>query len=147
MFRRLAAILFALFAALAGAFAGRAVADLRRQSAAGQRLAFNAQATQLKPRDVMPGIIAALRVRDRPWSYLHIPAWLAAFVVNFAVAALSRELHPFGGIGRGEDDAWEYRPGPSTVARDPGVAHDGRDEAPIASTVVPPAGEPGSPQI
>ena len=30
--------------------------------------------------------VAALRVGDRPWSYLHIPPWLAAFVVNFAVA-------------------------------------------------------------
>jgi len=33
-------------------------------------------------------------VRDRPWSYLHIPSWLAAFAVNLAVGALAQELAP-----------------------------------------------------
>lgn len=141
MLRRLLTIMLALLAALAGAFAGRAVADLRRQSAAGQALAFNTQAADLKPRDVIPGIIAALRVRDRPWSYLHIPAWLAAFGVNFAVAALSRELHPFGGMTRREEEVREHRTAPGADARD------WREDAPIASTAVPPAEERGSSQI
>ena len=33
-----------------------------------------------------------MRVRDRPWSWLHIPSWLAAFAVNFAVAAVGSDL-------------------------------------------------------
>jgi hypothetical protein len=104
MFRRLFAILFALVAALAGAVLGKVVADARRQSEAGDEMHLDMDVTALHPRDVMPGLIAALRVRDRPWSFLHIPSWLAAFSVNFAFAALSHELGPLLRTLRGESD-------------------------------------------
>jgi hypothetical protein len=52
----------------------------------------------------MPGLVAALRVHDRPWSFLHIPSWLAAFTVNFAFTALGRELGPLFGALRGDSD-------------------------------------------
>jgi len=65
----------------------------------------------LRPRDVIPGLVAALRVHDKPWSFLHIPAWLAAFAVNFGLAAMGRELGPLGNSLRGGDDGWG-RPAP-----------------------------------
>jgi hypothetical protein len=110
MFRRLFAILFALVAALAGAALGRVVADARRQSEAGEEMHLDMDVTALHPRDVMPGLIAALRVRDRPWSFLHIPSWLAAFSVNFAFAALAHELGPLLRTLRGESDDEDVYP-------------------------------------
>jgi hypothetical protein len=104
MFRRLFGILFALFAALAGAVLGKVVADARRQSESDEEMHLDMDMTALHPRDVMPGLIAALRVRDRPWSFLHIPSWLAAFSVNFAFAALAHELGPLLRTLRGESD-------------------------------------------
>jgi hypothetical protein len=104
MFRRLFAILFAIVAAVGGAILGKVVADARRQSAGGQSQHFDMDVTALHPRDVMPGLIAALRVRDRPWSFLHIPSWLAAFSVNFAFAALAHDLGPLIRTLRGDSD-------------------------------------------
>ena len=116
MFGRLFGILFALLAAVAGAVLGRMAADLRRQSDAGEPLHLETESIALRPRDVMPGVIAALRVHDRPWSYLHIPSWFAAFSVNFAFAALSRELGPLLGVLRGDSHDDEPRPEPSAYA-------------------------------
>jgi hypothetical protein len=104
MLGRLFGILFALLAAVAGAVLGRMAADVRRQSEAGEAVRVQAESASLRPRDVMPGLIAALRVHDRPWSYLHIPSWVAAFGVNFAFAALAHELGPLLGALRGESN-------------------------------------------
>lgn len=109
MFRRLFAILFALVAALLGAVLGKAVADLRRKSEAGEALHVDMDVASVRPRDVMPGLVAALRVQDRPWSYLHIPSWVAAFSVNFAFAALASELGPLLSALRGEDEPGDER--------------------------------------
>jgi hypothetical protein len=126
MFRRLFAVLFAIAAAILGAVIGRAAADLRRKSEAGEALHVEMDVASLRPRDVMPGLVAALRVHDRPWSYLHVPSWVAAFSVNFAFAALARELGPLFGALRGDDDtdgtyptsnrsgAWPYESAPAT---------------------------------
>ncbi|MEZ4553926.1 MAG: hypothetical protein R3B59_08465 [Dehalococcoidia bacterium] len=108
---RLFKILFAVAAGVAGALAGRYVARLRHKPAH----EFEAEAQgalsepALRPRDVIPGLIAALRVHDRPWSYLHIPAWLAAFAVNFGLAAAGREFGPLASSLRGEEDGWGWR--------------------------------------
>jgi hypothetical protein len=110
MFGRLFGIIFALLAAIAGAVLGRMAADMRRQSEAGEALHVQTESVSLRPRDVMPGLIAALRVHDRPWSYLHIPSWVAAFGVNFAFAALGRELGPLFGALRGDSDDEEPYP-------------------------------------
>ena len=86
-------ILVVVYAVL-GAVAGRVAMDLRRRHAEGEPLQVKLDASSLRPQEIIPGLIAALRVRDRPWSYLHIPGWFAAFTVNFAVSALGRELQP-----------------------------------------------------
>ena len=83
--------------AVLGAVAGRVAMDLRRRHAEGEPLEVKLDASSLRPQEIIPGLIAALRVRDRPWSYLHIPGWFAAFTVNFAVSALGRELRPLPG--------------------------------------------------
>lgn len=80
--------------AVVGAVAGRIAVDLRQRHLRGEPLEVKLDASSLRPQEVVPGLIAAMRVRDRPWSYLHIPGWFAAFAVNFAVAALGRELRP-----------------------------------------------------
>lgn len=110
MRRRVTGILFAALAGVAGALAGRYVARLRRDSEAEPTAESHAEAGEppLRPRDVIPGLIAALRVHDRPWSYLHIPAWLAAFAVNFGLAAMRPELGPFANSSRGEG-GWGWR--------------------------------------
>jgi hypothetical protein len=95
MFRKLLAIAAAVMAAVLGLLAGRMVAQWRAQSAAGASLHIEPPSRRVRARDLMPGLMAALRTRDRPWSYLHVPPWLAAFAVNFAFAALQGEMKPF----------------------------------------------------
>lgn len=94
--------------ALAGAIAGRLVARVREDADEGQAddalpgavapgaVAPGAVASSamVRPQDIVPGLIAALRVSDRPWSYLHLPPWLAAFAVNLLAGAFRRELSP-----------------------------------------------------
>jgi hypothetical protein len=92
--RRLLSLLFALGCAVLGAAAGRAIVRWREESAAGREPSFDLEGLQPTPREVIPGLVAALRVHDQPWSSLHIPSWLAAFVVNAALGGLSKELAP-----------------------------------------------------
>ena len=93
MLRRLWFFLFVLLAAVAGAVAGRVAAELRRRAEAGDDpLDLDLSAIRLRPADVVPGLVAAFRVRDAPWSWLHIPSWLAAFGVNLGVAAVGGDL-------------------------------------------------------
>ena len=91
-FRRV--LLAVAFAAL-GAAAGRFFAESRRRADAEEPFdpAASAASAAAMPglRDLIPGLVAALRVGDRPWSYLHLPPWLAAFAVNFVVAAFGRD--------------------------------------------------------
>ncbi len=113
------AILVMVYAVL-GAVAGRVAMDLRQRHLQGEPLEVKLNASTLRPQEIVPGLIAAMRVRDRPWSYLHIPGWFAAFAVNFAVSAVGRELQPLA------DDSPEQ----SEPASDP---------APEPRTVVTPA--------
>ncbi len=104
--------------ALLGAVAGRVAAAAREQAAAGEPLRLEAAQITVRGRDVVPGLVAALRVNDRPWSYLGVPAWLAAFLVNFSLIAASRELEPVIGLLRGgarEVSAGAPRPAVWTV--------------------------------
>ena len=94
MIRRLRRAILIVVYALAGAVGGRIAMDLRRRYARGEPLEVRLDAGMLRPQEIVPGLIAALRVRDQPWSYLHIPSWFAAFAVNFAISALGRELQP-----------------------------------------------------
>ena len=102
MFRRLRTLLFALLFAAMGAVAGRVLSDIRRQQAAGEEPRLNLDGINLRARDVAPGVVAAMRVSSRPWSLLHIPPWMAAFSINFAIAAFARELGPLGRVAQGE---------------------------------------------
>jgi len=88
--RRVRTLIFVIIAGVCGAVAGRMAADARRQREAGE--SFKPGSVTLRPQDLIPGIIAAMRVRDRPWSWLHIPSWFAAFAVNFAVGAVGSDL-------------------------------------------------------
>lgn len=142
MFGRLFGILFALLAAVAGAVLGRMAADLRRQSEAGEPLQLETESVSLRPRDVMPGVIAALRVHDRPWSYLHIPSWFAAFSVNFAFAALSRELGPLLGVLRGDSGDDEPRPESSAYGwQEAGPSRSAPPYVPPVAPMTPPGPE------
>lgn len=101
-------ILGALIAAALGVVLGRLVAGLRREAQGEAAMAFDAAALVPQPQDVVPGLVAALRVSDAPWSALHVPPWLAAFAVNFALTALGSEIAPLlRTFGIGGDDADE----------------------------------------
>ena len=115
MLRKLFTIALALIAAMLGVLAGRMVAQMRTR-AAGAQVAPQPVNGRVHPRDVMPGLVAALRVRDRPWSYLHVPPWLAAFSVNFAFAALRSEVAPWMralGISMGHEAEGEHEQPPA----------------------------------
>jgi hypothetical protein len=94
MLRAIRLVVLGIAGAVAGALAGRVAADLRRQLEAGLQPSIDPATIELRPRDVVPGLLAAMRSGDRPWSYLRIPAWLVAFAVNFALGAFSEELGP-----------------------------------------------------
>lgn len=96
----LRSVLLTLIFALLGAAAGRAFAEQRRRVETGEPdlLEDGADACleivleQPTPQEFIPGLVAALRVRDRPWSFLGIPPWFAAFAVNFVVAGMGPSL-------------------------------------------------------
>jgi hypothetical protein len=90
--RRVRFLLFIAFAAIAGAVAGRVAAEVRRQQEAGEPVELSLKDVKIRVQDVVPGLVAAVRVRDTPWSWLHIPSWLAAFGVNFGVGAVGGDL-------------------------------------------------------
>lgn len=92
MMGRIRFLLFIAAAAIAGAIAGRVAAELRRQREAGEPMGISLNDVKIRVQDIVPGLVAAARVRDTPWSWLHIPSWLAAFGVNFGVGAVGGDL-------------------------------------------------------
>jgi hypothetical protein len=143
---------FAIACALAGAVAGRVAFELRRALEAGEEPSIDPAAIEVRPRDVVPGLLVALRSADWPWSYLHLPAWLVAFGVNFLLGAFGPELAPLrraAGIDlfeRGDDSERPEHQGPGTsgAARAPLWA---AEEAPLpdgGGGAAEPADEPPS---
>ncbi len=141
--RFLRAVFATLVAAALGAVLGRLVAGLRRESQGEEAMAFDVGALTPSPQELVPGIVAAMRVSDAPWSALHVPPWLAAFVVNFSMAALGRELGPllktFGFGGSDEDDSparptdiWTVEARPAEPAWTPPAAAPTPPPAPAA---------------
>ena len=89
---RIRFLLFIAVAAIAGAVLGRIAAEVRRQEEAGEPFDISLRTVTIRVQDVVPGLVAAARVRDTPWSWLHIPSWLAAFGVNLGVGAVGGDL-------------------------------------------------------
>jgi hypothetical protein len=112
MLRWLRAVVVTVLFALLGAAAGRVVAAQRRRMETGEAGPSNVDvALELpKPQEVVPGLVAALRIGDRPWSFLHVPPWLAAFAVNLVVTAMGRELQPLARDLGGESFGWQPEP-------------------------------------
>lgn len=153
--RFLRVVFATLVAAALGAVLGRLVAGLRRESQGEEAMAFDVGALTPSPQELVPGIVAAMRVTDAPWSALHVPPWLAAFVVNFSMAALGRELGPllktFGFGGSDEDDSparpadiWTVEARPAEPAWAPPPAAPTAPPAPAAPSApaAPPVPEP-----
>lgn len=93
MIRRLRSVLFVLAAAVAGAVLGRIALRAREKMEAGEpAMSIDPASVTLRVQDLVPGIVAAFRVKDAPWSWFHVPSWLAAFAVNFGVGALGGDL-------------------------------------------------------
>ncbi len=97
MLRWLHTTLWIALAAVVGALLGRLAAELRHRAESGDDLVgaldeISLDPRTLAPRELVPGLVAAVRARDVPWSYLHVPPWLAALSVNCGAAVLAREL-------------------------------------------------------
>ena len=93
MLRRLRKFALIIIAAGAGVLIGRGAAKSRARSKAGEDpLKLDKEDLEISPQDMAPGVIAAFRVGEPPWSWLHIPGWLAAFGTNFAVTAVGGDL-------------------------------------------------------
>lgn len=93
MLSRLRTAFLVLVGAVGGAVLGRIVLEARRRQEAGlDPMDIDIRRVTLRPQDFVPGIVAALRVNDAPWSWLHIPSPLAAFGVNLGVASFGGDL-------------------------------------------------------
>ena len=93
MFRRLRSLVFIAVAAGAGAVLGRWVIEARARVEAGEDpLAIDIRDLQVRPQDVVPGVLAGFRASEPPWSWLHLPGWLVAFGANFLTAAVGGDL-------------------------------------------------------
>lgn len=93
MLRRLRTLFFVAVAAALGAVLGRVVLQAReRVDAGGAATDIDLGQISLRFPDVIPGLVAAFRVKDAPWSWFHIPPWLAAFAVNFGVGAAGGDI-------------------------------------------------------
>ena len=103
MLRRLRAVLLTVLFALLGAAAGRIAAELWRRQQLGEPLEVEWVHVAPRPQEVVPGLVAALRVGDWRWSFLHLPPWLAAFSASFVFAVIGRELQPVSGDRTGGD--------------------------------------------
>ena len=136
MMRRLKILISAVMFAALGAAAGRIAGELRRQQEAGEEPHLDLDRINVRPRDIVPGVVAAMRVADRPWSFLRIPPWMAAFCMNFAIAAFARELEPLrrvaGVHGDEEDEEFDRVP-------------DGTQPADAEGDATPPATEAQEP--
>ena len=157
MLRRLRSLLLIALGAVAGALAGRLAAELRRRAEAGEELGGALEAVSLNPRtlsprELVPGVVAAVRVRDVPWSYLHVPSWLAALSVNFGAAALARELEQLGELTRGGGwggRSWEPGGWDGDEAAEPRVevrdAHAAPGSPPFSEPTPPASSAPPAP--
>jgi hypothetical protein len=91
--RRVRSLLFVLVAAALGAVLGRIALEARQKMDAGESpTSVDLRHVTLRVQDIVPGLVAAFRVKDAPWSWFHIPSWLAAFGVNFGLTAVGGDI-------------------------------------------------------
>lgn len=91
--RRVRSLLFVLVAAALGAAFGRIALEARQKIDAGEPpTSVDLRRVTIRVQDVIPGLVAAFRVKDTPWSWFHIPSWLAAFSVNFGLTAVGGDI-------------------------------------------------------
>jgi hypothetical protein len=91
--RRVRSLLFVLLAAALGAVLGRIALEARQKMDAGEApTSVDLRRVTIRVQDVIPGLVAAFRVNDTPWSWFHIPSWLAAFGVNFGLTAVGGDI-------------------------------------------------------
>ena len=96
----LRSVVLTIIFALLGAAVGRAFAEQRRRAEEGEpdlldegpEAVLEITLAQPTVQEIVPGLVAATRVRNRPWSFLGIPPWAAAFAVNFLIAAMGGSL-------------------------------------------------------
>jgi len=79
-------------AAVIGAALGRYASQVHARIEAGEDPLSTDFELDIRPQEIVPGVVAAFRVGEPPWSWLHVPAWLAAFATNFAIAAVGGDL-------------------------------------------------------
>ena len=76
--RRVRSLLFVLLAAALGAVLGRIALEARQKMDAGEApTSVDLRRVTIRVQDEIPGLVAAFRVNDTPWSWFHIPSWLA----------------------------------------------------------------------
>ena len=92
MTARLRTLLIIALAAILGSLLGRLAAQLRARAEAGRDPFEGGFELNLRPQEIVPGVIAGFRISEPPWSWLRIPAWLAAFTTNLTVGALGGDL-------------------------------------------------------
>lgn len=96
MAQLLRTLVFTVLFALLGAMAGRVFAEQRRWTDNVHTMPpkVNVVIAPPRPQEIIPGLVAAIRIGNRPWSFLRISPWLAAFVVNFLITAMGQKLQP-----------------------------------------------------
>jgi hypothetical protein len=92
MGRRLRNMILIGLAAVVGSVLGRYAARAHARIDSGEDPLGTAFEFNIRPQELVPGVVAAFRVGEPPWSWLHVPAWLAAFATNFAVTAVGGDL-------------------------------------------------------
>ncbi len=79
-------------AAVVGSVLGRYASQVHARIEAGEDPLGADFEFDIRPQEIVPGVVAAFRVGEPPWSWLHVPAWLAAFATNFTIAAVGGDL-------------------------------------------------------
>lgn len=149
MVGRLRSLVLIALAAGAGAVVGRWVVEARARVEAGEDpLGIDVRDLQVRPQDVIPGIMAGFRVGEPPWSWLHLPGWLVAFGANFLTAAVGGDLDRLREMAEERVlGALGLEPEPTVTVDDVGNAPSAADSAPTGapSTPVEPT-RPSEPQ-
>jgi hypothetical protein len=79
-------------AAVVGSALGRYAAQMHARIDAGEDPLSYEVDFEIRPQELVPGVVAAFRVGEPPWSWFNVPAWMAAFATNFVISAVGGDL-------------------------------------------------------